>query len=349
VSLPRVAAVELLAVCAAYASFRVYGALAAERANAAGLLRRALSVGLPLVGVLTVVALRAAGLDAAVRPLVPTAAGPVGLVVASLGGYAAAMAGYRAVASVDATVRDVPTDDDWVRTRQFGAFALLVVAAVDAVVVAARVLPGVAGAVAAIAVVSAALYAGGARAVAAVSETRRPTASERERLGPSVAADTVDRVRVLETGDTRWAGAYARGPPGSRTLFVASHLLDAHDDAGVAAVAAVAVRRAERGYFETKVVATAAVAVAVAAVLAADGALAVAGLVAYAVGCWRARRVLFDADARALAVTNRAAFVAAQRRIAADADVALDAGRRFANALRGRASRAERIDRLCDG
>jgi len=336
--------VETVAIGGGYGSFRAYGAFVADRTDAAGAIRRALSIGLPVLFVLTAFGLHAAGVDAAVRDVLPVAGRSAGIVVLSAGGYAAALAGHRATVPVDAAVRDVDVDPGTQR-RQFAAFAGSVVVAADVVLVAllARTVwvPALA-----VCGVAAGFYVLAAPAVEAMSATRAPTPAERARLGPAMAGDLDARVRVLETDATRWAGAYVRGPPRRRTLFVASHLLGAHPDAGVAAVTAIATGRAERWYFATTVGSMAALGVAVVAV--ATGAYAVAAVAAccYALGCVRARRALFAADADARRATSLDAVVTAQRRIAADADVSPDAGGFLRYALRGRASRAERLERL---
>lgn len=326
--------VEGIAVGLSYASFRGYSAWTVD---SAGVIRRALSIGLPVTGLGTALALYATGLTAAEGAALK-------ILVLSTGGYLATLAGYAGTLPAEHRIRGI-TPRGWVHVGQFAAFTASAVAVTDVVLVSLT-LGSTWVAVATVCAVALAFYLVADAAVFALSETRSPTTAETAKLTAVDSDHVIDQTHILRTGGVRWPGAFVRGPPWSRTLFVSSTLLETYPPESVSVVVAVSLERARQGYFATKVAATTALGICL--VYAARGELfvAVIALIAYLGGCTLARQRLFDADRAVSRDVDLGVVIETHRRITEDADTALDAGGFLRNALRGRASRARRIAHL---
>lgn len=317
-----------------YAVYRWYSRQIVVHSDTPGALRRALSVGLPAVG------FAAAFVWHVSTPVSGGGLGNGGILMSSVAGYIVALSGYVATVPAERCLRS-ESFNALAHILQFAVFAASVVATLDAVLISVEV-RSAAFAVAVVCALAFGFYLSADVAVSVMNQTRLPTADEAERVTAIEPRTVADRVRVLDTSDVEWLGAFVRGPPGRRTLFISDTLLD-HSDVSVETVVGIALERASRGYFALKAAFGAALGVAIVGVAARDLALFGIGVASYLAGCAVARQRLFAADVAVLDRVKYETVVETHRRIADELGSALDAGGPLRNALRGRASRARRL------
>jgi hypothetical protein len=328
-------------------------------------IRPAFRIGLPVVYLLALLAMTAAGwLDLlSTLPGQGTVVGDtaellVGLPVPSVavvGAYLGAFPAVRELREADMTATAAAR-------RLLRYLAGIGAVAVTLVVLVTRLTGrfwrggGVFVAVALLAVV---LWAGAPWLIRLVQTTRAPTDEERARLDSLCAEAGLDLagVRVLETDGARQAYAVLRGLPGRRHLFVTDYLLAALDDERLRAYLAIQGERARLGHLAVKLVAVAgSLAGAVWLVTGGslpgvpDGVAAVAVLAVGAVALWLGQRLVYRADAAAAARTSPAAVAAAIERYADLNDVPMSWGR-VAALRRMEPPLGRRLDRIgeCDG
>ena len=340
----------------AFVGFRLYGRRVGGPAGAHRI-RRSLAVGLPVVAVLSVLAIAAGGLADAIDvslAAVGAGGGPIesgttylalafGVLAATTAGYAGALPAALAIRDLDAT--------RGLALRRFVRWAgaivgLMAVLLFGSVQLASATGNGLYPILVGVAVL---VYLAGPWLGRIGTPTRAPTAEERRRV--DVALGELDfepgDVVVFEVAN-EMASVSIRGLPGRRTLFLADHLLDAYDDVALRVVLAANANRTRRLYTEYRLT------VAVGSVLA--GALALTEsprpllgflvvVVAVGVLLWIGSRLVYAADAETAALLGSGTVVWTYRTIAEDA--ALDGGRLQAF-LRMRPRMQDRIQRLAD-
>lgn len=336
-----------------YAVARLYGSAVHGSESALTRLKRALRIGLVVVGVVALVAfVGAGGVDAfgdrAVGDLLSLVAMAVAVFVADGALYLGLFPAVRAA-------RDIDAGTAWAAARfgrWFAAFLALIVAVVYGVGHAD--ISGTWGALALAVGLIAVVYGGSALVVRLAQPTRKPTDGERGRLAAACERANFDprSVRVVDSDEARWAGVLVRGPRGYRTLFVGSRLLDAYGDDALAVQVVSAATRANRGYHEARFgsLLTLLVALLVELFVLGPGVAGLtallAGIAAATVLLWYGGRIVYAADRAAAAATSPGTVAETYRAVAADADQSLDAGGRIRNFLRMRPALRRRLARL---
>ncbi|QPV64764.1 M48 family metalloprotease [Halosimplex litoreum] len=340
---------------------------AADATAALGRIRRAFRVGLPVVYVVALFAMIAAGwldaVDAALGALPAgesVVGGAVTVVVGLTAPAVAVGAGYFGAFPVVRDLREADVSATTVAARlvryAVGLAALFVVVVLG-VGLAGEGLASGAGFAAAIAVLLGSAWAGSPWLVRLLQSTREPTAAERARLDRLCVDAGFDprAVRILELADAKRAFAFARGLPGRRHLFVSDYLLAELDDESLRAYLALQAGRARAKHLEVRL------AVAVGTVLAVlgpllgvtevpgvgNGIVALVALLGGLVGLWAGRRLVYRADDYAAARTSCEAVVATVERFADLNDAPMEWGRLIA-LRRMEPPLDSRIDRLRD-
>lgn len=347
----------LVVSLATYGIARWYGSAISGSERAVWRLRRVLYVGLGVAGLLGLFAfvgeggtdpVRASLGDGAVGDAVAMAAMTAAVFVADVALYLGLFPALRSARGVEyGTAAAVGRFGRWLA-------AFLATLAVGIYVVGHAGGAGTASTVGVGVVLIGVLYVASGYVVRVSQSTRDPTADERERIAAACETAGFDprSVRVVESGETRWAGVLVRGPRGYRTLFVGSHLLDAYGDDALAVQVVARAARAARWYHEVRFAALLALgeAAVVGLVVLGPGLWGVAvllgGLLAGGVLLWYGNRIVYAADADAAAATAPDVVAETYRAAAADADQSLDDGSRLGAFVRMRPTLASRIARL---
>lgn len=340
---------------------------AADATAALVRLRRAFRFGLPVVYVVALVAMVAAGwfdaVDAAIGAIpggvsvvggaVALAAGLTAPAVAVFAGYFGAFPAARELREAEVSAATVA-----VRLARYAAgIAAILVAAVLALSLAGDSLASGAGFATAVTVLLGIGWVGSPWLVRLLQSTREPTAAERERLDRLCADAGFDphAVRVLDIADAKQAFAFVRGLPGRRHLFVSDYLLDELDDDALRAYLALRAGRSRVYHLEGRLAVVVATVQAVLGPLFGlvevpgvdGGTVALAGLAAGVAALWAGRRLVYRADDYAADRTDRETVEATLERFAELNDAPMDRGR-VAAIRRMEPSLNDRIDRLRD-